>query len=164
MCPLSPFPVNRDFIWQPWLFKYDGEWLGNHISQFLQDPRMHIVWLCRFILSQPHEAISNSYSGRDFATPSPLVEVQGHERYGKPGSQWRPKQKPHWIPQPSPCLLKPVLPPNLSEGYILLSLSLLTNVSKESLTVILHIPCQVQLHVHLSFPDPISACPDSIPA
>lgn len=27
--------VTGDFAWQPWFFKYFGEWLGNHISQFL---------------------------------------------------------------------------------------------------------------------------------
>jgi len=25
-------------------YKYDGEWLGNHICQFPQDPEMHIIW------------------------------------------------------------------------------------------------------------------------
>lgn len=35
MFPL--FPVTRGFTWQPWLFKYRAEWLGNSISSFPQD-------------------------------------------------------------------------------------------------------------------------------
>lgn len=42
------------------------------------------------------------------------------------------------------------------------SLSLLTNVLRESL-VIFHILCQIQFHMCSGFPDRINACPDSIP-
>lgn len=46
-------------------------------------------------------------------------------------------------------------------GYNLLGLSLLTSVPVESLTGIFHIPYQVQFHLFLGFPDPISAHPDT---
>lgn len=36
------FPATRDFTWQPWLFKYYQEWLGNYTSHIPQNSGMHL--------------------------------------------------------------------------------------------------------------------------
>lgn len=51
------------------IFQIDGEWLGDHISQFLQDPVMHVVQPLVLVPIQSHLVISNlifSY-GKDIA-------------------------------------------------------------------------------------------------
>jgi len=48
-------------------------------------------------------------------------------------------------------------------GYTFFALSLLISVHVELLLDIFHIPHQLQLHLCLSFPDLIPACPDCIP-
>ena len=89
-----------------------------------------------------------------FCSLGPCNEVQGHDRHGRPDCQWRPR------PELSQCVLKPVLLSNLSEGV--LCLSLLINLSKKSLLVIFHNPCQNQFHLCLDFPDLSAACLNSI--
>lgn len=46
---LSFFPVSGILTWAPWIFKYHREWLGNNISQFLQDPEIHLERTHRYI-------------------------------------------------------------------------------------------------------------------
>lgn len=81
-----------------------------------------------------------------FCSTSICLEFQCCKRFGNPDYQWKLRQITHWETQPSPCLLK--------------SLSFIRGAS---LLVIFHIPYQVQFHLCLSFPDPISTCPDNIP-
>lgn len=48
------------------------EWLGNQISQYIQDPGMYVIWPHRPVHIQSHEMISNllvAYGGRDLAPP-----------------------------------------------------------------------------------------------
>ena len=158
----SFFPVNRYFFWQLWLFKYDREWLSSCHQPVPSNPGRHVILSHKLEHIQPHEAVLNllcSHSGRQFLSLDP----QGYDRCGKPSWQWRLRQITHWLHQPSPCLLKPFSLLIYQMRYTLLCLPLLPTVSKESFLDIFHIVCQVQLHLHLGFPDPISACPDGIP-
>lgn len=40
---VSLFLLYGDFAWLPWLLKYDGEWLGNNIHHFPQEPVVHLI-------------------------------------------------------------------------------------------------------------------------
>lgn len=53
--------------------------------------------------------------------------------------------------------------PSHQWGYILLGLSFLTYLLKESLLIIFSIPCFVLFHLCLGFPDPVLTQPDHIP-
>ena len=111
----SFFPVNRYFFWQLWLFKYDREWLSSCHQPVPSNPGRHVILSHKLEHIQPHEAVLNllcSHSGRQFLSLDP----QGYDRCGKPSWQWRLRQITHWLHQPSPCLLKLVLPSHLSEG------------------------------------------------
>lgn len=67
------------------------EWLGNQISQYIQDPGMYVIWPHRPVHIQSHEMISNllvAYGGRDLAPPILRIMVQGHERCGTANEEW----------------------------------------------------------------------------
>jgi len=73
-CDVSLFPVTRDFDRQPWPVKYDGEWLGNHISLRLQNSGVHIIQPHKLVHIHSHEAVSNLhcfYNGEDFGPQFP---------------------------------------------------------------------------------------------
>lgn len=141
--PLSKsFPVSssRDFTWQSQVLKYDSEWFGN--------------------LHQPHQAVLDllrSYSRRDFA-PQPLLEVQGYKKHNEPDCQRRLRQRTHLNSSAFSTSVEASFPFSCSTGGTLsIGLSLLTKIPAESLFVIFHIPCQIQSHLCLGFPDRISA-------
>jgi len=66
------FPVTRGFIWQPWLFEYYGEWLGNYISQFLHNTEMHTIELhiCTHSVSSDGLKLSFSLQSEGFCSPN----------------------------------------------------------------------------------------------
>ena len=48
-CDGTFFLATRDFIWQPWIFKYHQEYFGTYIDQFSQDFGMHLIKTHRFM-------------------------------------------------------------------------------------------------------------------
>ena len=107
----------------------DGEQLGNHTIQFLQDPGVHAVWLYRLVHIQSHEkswTCSSLTMGRILPKCSRMWEW-----CVKPGCHWRLRQRTCWVLQPSPHLLKLVLLSHLSEGVH--SACLASSVPSESI-------------------------------
>jgi len=154
------FAITKDFTW-----KYDfsntmGSSLATTPSSFFRILRCMYLGPHRPVHIQPHQVVSDllcTYSS------SSHVNIQKHERHGNPDWQWRLRQRIYWIPQPSLCSLKPVLPSHLSGGYTILWLSLLTSIPAESLLDSFHINFHVHFHLYLGFPEPISVCLVSIP-
>jgi len=149
------FSVTGDFEWQTWFFKNNREQLGNHISQFLQNLMMHVVWPHRLAHTWSHEAVLNLLFSYTVGNSSEsCLEGQGHERHGMSDCHWSLRQRAHWLPQLSPCLLKPFLPSHLAEE-VHSPLSLLIGVSKETSSVeslvIFLIPWYVQFICTLAF-------------
>jgi len=69
-------PVTWDLTWQPQLFKYDGEQLGNHFTQLPQNPGKYVIWLYRLVCIQSLEVVSDllcTYNGVGF---TPLIPTQ----------------------------------------------------------------------------------------
>lgn len=91
------------------------------------------------------------------------LKVPGLERFGKPDCQWRLMQRTSWVLDLLHAFCSQFLFLIYQRGYILFGLCLLTNIPVEFLLVILCIPRQLQFHVCLGFPDPITAHSDSIP-
>lgn len=63
---VSLFPVIRDFIWSPPIFKYKAEPLGNNISQFPQDAGVNLIRTHRLGAIVLHQAVSVQYYFRPF--------------------------------------------------------------------------------------------------
>lgn len=116
---ISLLPVTGDFSWQPWLFRYDGEWFGHHNSQFLQDPGRHVIGLHRLEHTQSHEAVSGRSALTLWGILLSPISARRFKDMTDEGSncQLTLRQITCWASQPSPCLLKPVLPFYLSKTF-----------------------------------------------
>lgn len=58
------------------IFQIHGKWLCNNISQFTQNPRMHVIRPHRLVAIQFHQVVPNlllAYSRRDLALPTPTM-------------------------------------------------------------------------------------------
>lgn len=86
---ISLFQLITDITWQPWLFRYDGEYLGNHINQFLQDLGMHVFSPHRFVHIRSREAVPNLLLSKweVFCSPNPTVCVWLDVDFCRYGSQ-----------------------------------------------------------------------------
>lgn len=99
------------------LSEYDKESFVNHISQILQDlgcTSLSLINLHTFSFISNLEC-DLLLQWERFCFSINCLEFQGCERHGKPNIQWRLRQRT-WVSQPSPYLLLPVLPFQLSEG------------------------------------------------
>jgi len=102
---------DKDVMWD--------HWLGNHISHFLQDHEIHVIQPHKPAHIQSHKAVSDllhSYSDWDFASPTPAYRFRDPRGIGSltASEDWGKELIEY--PQPSPFLLKPVLPSHFSEG------------------------------------------------
>lgn len=155
-CAIPISLVTRVFAWLLWLFKYDGEWLGNYIIQFPQDPGMYLIGSHGLVYIQVPQVVLNlifSYSWRDLISPVPalrfrdLREVGGEitiENWGKKTVEYLSLL--HVSCQQLSC--------HLLWGCIFIELPFLANILVEALIIILCIPCQTEFQMCLSFPDP----------
>ena len=131
-----------------WLFKCDEEWLGNHISLFLQDLGMYVILFHKVATLTVGIIYFNSG-----------LELQ---RCENPECWWRLMQRACWALHSSPCLLFPFPP-----FHLLVEVHASFPVSSEQ--CLWRIPCffnilhQFQIYLCLCFLDPISLHPDGIP-
>lgn len=124
-------------VWQPHKPVPSGHW-----DTCRSDPQT-----CTYSVSWGCLRIFFSYSGRDFASPTPCRSSE---------TSWTPQSSPHvWWGYFSL--------PIYQRGYIFLGMSLLINSPKKKSLIIFHIPCQIPFQLHLGFPDPSSVFSNSNP-
>lgn len=132
---------------------------GNHINQFLQDPRMYAIFPTYLyplsLIGQSQTCSLLTVWGILLPQPQPRCSGTWEvwEAWGKELVQYL-----NLLCVPC-CHFFPLM---YQRSYALLGPSLLNNKPVEPLPVIFHIPHQVQFHLHLNFPDPISARLDCI--
>lgn len=166
MGTVSLFPFTR--VFPDCHDKYNAEWLGNCISQFPQDPGMHLVGSHGLVCTQVLLMVMNQSSPMTGGTSylQLLPWGSGLEICGKRDFHCKIEAKRNcWAPKPFPCQLSLVLLCYLSgwrRKYIFFNLSFLVNIPVEALLILL-IPCQIQCQLFLSFPDPFSTHLGSIP-
>lgn len=110
-CNIPFLPVTGDFPWLPWLFRYDGEWNGNCISQFPQHPGMHLIGSHGFVYVQGPQMVSSLIfcdSEGNFIPPVPALKFR-NLRDVKSDYQWKWGKKTYWVRQPCSCQLSLVL-------------------------------------------------------
>lgn len=124
---------------------------------------MHVVWPHRLVRIQSHQAYSDMlFAYSVILLPEPLP---------KGSAMWEVWEA--WMPVKTGAknsLRISAFPLSIvgsspfsffQRDWALLGLSLLIDAPVEPL-LIFHICCRVQFHLHLGFPDPISACLDCI--
>ncbi|KAK4806815.1 hypothetical protein QYF61_005611 [Mycteria americana] len=137
--------------------RYDGVWLGNYICQFPQDPGVHLLESNGLVYLQVPQVVSNlnfSYEGRDFVPPVPALRFGDLRDVGREitTENWGNKiveylSLLHVGCHQFSCLI-------YQGAYIFFNLPFLADLPVKAL-LILRIPCQIQLQLRLSFPDPI---------
>ena len=118
---------------------------------------MHLIGSHGLVYVQVPRVVSNStfsYNGMDFIPPAPALRFRGLRDVVREITIENQGKKSCWVPQPSPCWLSPVFPSHLSGRYLFFHIPFLTNLPVEALLV-LHIRCQIQLQLLVSFPHPI---------
>lgn len=56
-----PF-FTRDFIWPPWVFKYNWKWLSDYVTQFPQVSGLHLIRTHRLVYLQVPLSWSQNWS------------------------------------------------------------------------------------------------------
>lgn len=152
---VSLFPVTEGFTWQPWLFEYGGECLGNHVSQFFQDPGTRIIGthkLFACLVSSGGFELALSLVWEAFCSPKVHLEVQGQESGGRTVCQWRVKQRPCSVLQPPTTILLPF--PFSFIWVVCFPLPFFSSQCTRRIPCYFHILCQVQFLLCIGFPCP----------